>query len=62
MLVIARRAGQSVILKQEGKQDIRIHLVNYDRGILRLGIDAPKDVIILRQEVKDNREKEKHDR
>ena len=59
MLVVARKPGQSVVLKQEGKQDIRIHFDNYDRGILRMGIDAPKDVIILRKEVKDNRDEEK---
>lgn len=58
MLVVARKRGQSIILKQEGKQDISIHLVSYDRGILRMGIDAPKDVLILRNEVKDNRHEE----
>ena len=62
MLVVARKTGQSVLLKQEGKQDIRIHFVGYDRGIIRMGIDAPKDVIILRQEVKDNRDEEKSNR
>jgi carbon storage regulator CsrA len=62
MLVVARRKGQSIVLKQEGKQDIRIHFVNYDRGIIRMGIDAPKDVIILRQEVKDNRHEERQSR
>lgn len=58
MLVVARKLGQSIILKQEGKQDIFIHLVSHDRGILRMGIDAPKDVLILRNEVKDNRHEE----
>ena len=62
MLVVARRRGQSIVLKQEGKQDIRIHFVSYDRGIIRMGIDAPKDVIILRNEVKDNRDEEKAER
>lgn len=55
MLVIARRTGQAVILKQDGKPDIRIHLISHDRGVLRLGVDAPQSVTILREEVQDRR-------
>lgn len=55
MLVIARRAGQAVILKQDGKPDIRIHLLSHDRGVMRLGVDAPQSVTILREEVQDRR-------
>lgn len=55
MLVIARRTGQAVILKQDGKPDIRIHLISHDRGVLRLGVDAPQSVTILREEVRDRR-------
>ena len=56
MLVIARRTGQAFILKQEGKPDIRVHFLSHDRGVLRMGIDAPKNVVILREEVADRRE------
>ena len=55
MLVIARRTGQAVILKQDGKPDIKIHLISHDRGVLRLGVDAPQSVTILREEVRDRR-------
>lgn len=55
MLVIARRTGQAVILKQDGKQDIRIYFISHDRGVLRLGVDAPQSVTILREEVQDRR-------
>lgn len=56
MLVIARKRGQSLILRQDGKPDINIYFVSHDRGILRMGVDAPKDVVILREEVRDRRE------
>jgi carbon storage regulator CsrA len=55
MLVIARRTGQAVILKQDGKPDIRVHFLSHDRGVLRLGVDAPQSVTILREEVADRR-------
>jgi carbon storage regulator len=53
MLVIARKRGQSIILRQDGKPDINLHIVSNDRGIIRVGIDAPKDVVVLREELLD---------
>lgn len=53
MLVIARKRGQSIILRQDGKPDINLHFVSNDRGIIRVGIDAPKDVVVLREELLD---------
>ena len=61
MLVIARRTGQAVILKQDGKPDIRINFLSHDRGVLRMGVDAPQSVTILREEVADRREA-RHDK
>lgn len=55
MLVIARKRGQSIILRQDGKADINLHIVSVDRGVIRVGVDAPKDVVILREEVRDRR-------
>ncbi len=53
MLVIARKRGQSIILRQDGKADINLHIVSVDRGVIRVGVDAPKDVVILRDEIRD---------
>ena len=53
MLVIARKRGQSIILRQDGKADRNLHIVSVDRGVIRVGVDAPKDVVILRDEIRD---------
>ena len=47
MLILGRRAGDSILI--EG--GIRIVVVSCDRGGVRLGIEAPDDVKILRGEI-----------
>lgn len=47
MLVIARKLGERILI---GK-DIWITVAGIDRGKIRLGIDAPQDVLILREEL-----------
>ena len=49
MLILGRREGDSILI--EG--GIRIVVVSCDRGGVRLGIEAPPDVKILRGEVAD---------
>ena len=49
MLILGRREGDSILI--EG--GIRIVVVSCDRGGVRLGIEAPSDVKILRGEVAD---------
>ena len=39
--------------RQDGKADINLHIVSVDRGVIRVGVDAPKDVVILRDEIRD---------
>ena len=49
MLILGRREGDSILI--EG--GIRIVVVSCDRGGVRIGIEAPSDVKILRGEVAD---------
>ena len=51
MLVLARKRNQAVVLREKGKPDIRIWMINYDRGVYRIGVDAPKNVEIVREEL-----------
>ena len=47
MLVVGRKPGEYVMI---GK-DIRVQVVKADNGNLRLAIDAPREVSIVRGEV-----------
>ena len=48
MLVLTRKRGQVVYIGD----DIEIHLLDCDTNHARIGIQAPKDVNILREEAK----------
>ena len=47
MLVLSRKLGEKIFI---GK-DICITVVDIDRGKIRLGIEAPREVAIYRQEL-----------
>lgn len=53
MLVLSLRRGDRVRLRKEGQTDIWIMRTLEDDGPgkIRIGIDAPRDVQILREEV-----------
>lgn len=50
MLVLSRKPLQSVMIGQ----DIRITIVKVERNQVRIGIEAPRDVTILRNELVDS--------
>lgn len=50
MLVVGRRPGQYVVIGDE----IIVKVVKSDEGDLRLAIDAPKNVKIVRGEIYEN--------
>lgn len=54
MLTITRRAGQSICIGD----DIRVTVLHMQGGQIRLGIDAPDDVIIDRDEIRELRNAE----
>jgi carbon storage regulator len=48
MLLLARRAKESVII---GNRAITIRIMKIERGVVTLGIEAPRDVPVHREEV-----------
>ena len=58
MLVLSRKKDEKIILKVPGREDIEITVVriaNHNR--VRIGINAEKEVIVLRSELQDNKAK-----
>jgi carbon storage regulator len=59
MLVLGRRPGEKIRIND----DIIITVIEYTGGNLRIGIDAPKDIPVHREEIylrlKDEEEKKK---
>ena len=49
MLVLTRKVGQSVFIGD----DIQIKILDVQSGRIRIGIDAPIDVVVLREELRD---------
>ena len=47
MLVLSRRQGKSLIIGD----DIKVTITDIRNGQIKLGIDAPKDVTVNREEV-----------
>ena len=47
MLILGRKVGDSILIGD----DIKVVVLASDRGGVRIGIDAPSDVTILRGEI-----------
>ncbi len=47
MLVLARKSDESIVIGD----DITIKVISIDKGVVKLGIEAPKDVSIIRNEL-----------
>ena len=50
MLVLERKNGQSVSVFVEGRE-VRIRLIASESGRSKIGIEAPEETLILREEV-----------
>jgi len=48
MLILTRRIGESIMIGD----DITVTVLNIDGGHIRLGVDAPKDVAVDREEIR----------
>lgn len=57
MLVITRKQGESLLIGD----DIEITILKVGDGSIKIGIEAPKDKVILRKEVYENVKKENND-
>ncbi len=47
MLVLARKLDESIVLGD----DITVKIISIEKGVVKLGIDAPKNVSIVRSEL-----------
>jgi len=47
MLILTRRKEESIIING----DIKITVLGTDRGVVKLGFEAPSEVIIMREEL-----------
>jgi len=47
MLVLARKLDESIVLGD----NITIKVISIDKGVVKLGIDAPREVSIIRNEL-----------
>jgi carbon storage regulator CsrA len=47
MLVLARKLNESIVIGE----DITVRVVSIENGLVKLGIDAPRDVSIIRSEL-----------
>jgi carbon storage regulator len=54
MLVLSRKLGEKIYISE----NICITVVDIDRGKIRLGIEAPREVPIFRQELLQNADKQ----
>ena len=52
MLVLSRKLGETIVIDGE----IRVTIVKIDRNQVRIGIEAPKEVAIYREEIAPKRE------
>lgn len=50
MLVITRKVGQSIRVGD----DVEFTIIGYDRGLIKVGIDAPREIEIVRSEIIEN--------
>lgn len=49
MLVLSRKIGEVITIGTS----VKITVLSYDRGVVRLGVDAPKSIPVHRKEVHD---------
>ncbi len=49
MLILSRKLGESILLDDE----VTITVVDVSKGVVKLGINAPKEMMILRKELKE---------
>lgn len=61
MLVLSRKKDETIIVKIPGKEDIRLTVVKIDNlNKVRIGVEADKEVVILRAELEEKIEKNKN--
>lgn len=47
MLILTRKIGEGVVLNE----NVTVRIIDISKGVVKLGFDAPKDMLILREEL-----------
>lgn len=61
MLILTRRTGETVIVGPPGPDQVRISILGVKGNQVRVGILAPKNVPVHREEIYDRIERERAD-
>ena len=56
MLVLSRKVGEKILIGD----NIAVTVVRVAQGIVRLGVEAPKELPIVREEIKDRLKADSH--
>lgn len=51
MLIVSRKVNEEVVIGKEG--NIVVKVISISRNVIRLGIEAPEEIPILRRELLD---------
>lgn len=51
MLIVSRKVNEEVVIGKEG--NIVVKVISISRNVIRIGIEAPEDIPILRRELLD---------
>jgi carbon storage regulator CsrA len=54
MLILTRRLGETINVGDQQSVKLEIRVLGYEKGEVKLGLSAPKDMLLLRGEI-DNR-------
>jgi len=54
MLVLSRKVGEKILIGE----NVSVTVVRVAQGVVRIGVDAPKDMAIIRDDIKDRDGKE----
>jgi len=49
MLILSRKVGEAVVLDEK----ITVKIIDISKGVVRIGFDAPDDMLILREELEE---------
>jgi len=49
MLILSRKVGEAVVLDEK----ITVKIIDISKGVVRIGFDAPNDMLILREELEE---------
>jgi len=49
MLILSRKVGEAVVLDEK----IIVRVIDISKGVVRIGFDAPNDMLILREELEE---------